>query len=181
MTQSSTSKASIVAALGKLIAGIQAHQATGVFLVDGKTLTAAQTVTVLQSIINALNAVIAAHGALKEAVATADSVSSENQDLVRDLRLNIQMLYSQSASILTDYGLAPRKGATLTPAQLLARAARAKATRAARNTMGTKQKAKITGTSVPVTTSPAAGGATTTTGVTGIVGSTGSSGTATGH
>jgi len=47
--------------------------------------------------------------------------------------------------------------------------------------LGTNQKAKITGTSVPVTTSPAAGGATTTTGVTGIVGSTGSSGTATGH
>jgi hypothetical protein len=47
---------------------------------------------------------------------------------------------------LANYGIAPDKEATpLTPEQVVARAAKAKATREARHTMGPKQKAKIKG------------------------------------
>ena len=143
---------------------------------DGRSATAAAAVTTLQSIINALNALIGAHAALKEAVVAADKVRLVNQAFVRDIKLNVQMLYAESASTLADFGLAPRRVPVLTPEQKLARANKARATRKARNTMGAKQKAAITGTTPVATTGssePAvtAAPAATTTGVSTSTGS----------
>ena len=166
-----------IADLGKLISGIKEHQPNGVFSVVGRTATAAEAVPTLQSIVDALNALIGAHSALKEAVVTADNLSKVNQAFVRDIRLNIQMLYAQSASTLGDFGLAPRKVAVLTPQQRVVAADKARATRAARHTMGSKQKAGITGATPVATTSSSTPAVTATPAATtaGVSGSTGTS------
>ena len=66
------------------------------------------------------------------------------------------MAYGGDPAALADFGLPVRKKGVLTPAQKLASAAKARATRLARHTMGSKQKAAITGAPAPAVTTPAA-------------------------
>ena len=76
------------------------------------------------------------------------------------------MSFANQPTVLAGLGLAPRKPRTpLTAEQLAARVAKAKATREARGTKGSKQKAAIvgnvTGVSISPLTAPAAVPATT--------------------
>ena len=64
------------------------------------------------------------------------------------------MAYGNDAAALADFGLPVRKKGVLTPAQRIAATAKAKATRAARHTMGPKQKATVTGNVTGVTITP---------------------------
>jgi hypothetical protein len=63
--------------------------------------------------------------------------------------------FGNQPDVLADFGLVPRKAPTpLTVEQKAAAAAKRKATRAARNTMGAVQKKKVVGTVTGVTITP---------------------------
>jgi hypothetical protein len=65
-------------------------------------------------------------------------------------------MFSRSPDALADFGLTPRKARkALTPAELVRKAEKAKATREARHTMGKRQKLAIHG-SAPVVAVPTA-------------------------
>ncbi|HEY8089983.1 MAG TPA: hypothetical protein VIF09_19110, partial [Polyangiaceae bacterium] len=66
----------------------------------------------------------------------------------------LKVIFAGQIEALADFGLkAPKPRTPLTNAQKAAAAAKAKATRALRHTMGSKQKAALTGTApAPVTT-----------------------------
>ncbi len=149
-------QAESIATLGSLIAGFQKHpvNAGGVLEINGRTYTMTDIAQGLQAIIDPLNATVSARATYLEAVKTSDATVSENKLFVSGLRQIVQVSYGQSASTLADFGMAPRKKPTMTPAERVAAAEKAKATRAARGTKGAQQKAAIVGNVTGVTITP---------------------------
>jgi hypothetical protein len=147
MNQDTTTR---IASLNALIAGLQKNKPKGTFTLSGTTYTAAQLVTICNSILTSLGAVPPARAAYRDAVASADAVLAEHHDVLRDLKQLLQLQAGTAMAVLADYGITPRKPTgPVSPKVKVAAAEKAEATRTARHTMGSKQKALITGT-VPV-------------------------------
>jgi len=139
-----------------LIVGIPKRMASAQFLVNETTYTVAQAVTLLQGRVTAATSMVIAKAAYQAAAKAADVAESTTAATVSGLIEVIYVAYGDDPAALADFGLPARKKGVMTPAQRLAASAKAKATRAARHTMGPKQKAAITGTVPAVTASEAA-------------------------
>jgi hypothetical protein len=157
-----------IAADQSLIAGLTKHAATLTsLLIAGASVLTTDFVTTLQARIAAIQAAIAAHAALTAAVAAAHAEIARTAALVSGARQALKIAFSGQPTTLGDFGLMPPKVRTpLTAEEKVAVVAKAKATRAARHTMGSKQKAQVTGTSpapapAPASTSTAAQAAVT--------------------
>jgi hypothetical protein len=150
------SHAATIASLGKLIAGLQKYPPSGALSLDGTSYTTAEVVSLLQSIVDALNAVVLARATYTKAVHAAEALASDNGPVVRDLKQSVQMTYAKSDDVLSVFGLTPRKSTAgaKTPEVKVAAAAKAKATRTARGTKGKTQKAEITGNVTGVAITP---------------------------
>jgi hypothetical protein len=133
----------------QLLAGIQKNLATASFLIGGTTYTSLQVQQIVQQCANAAQASLSARKALTDLAKTNRQLQAQYQAFLRELRQVIQVMFSNAASTLADFGLAPRKFTKASPETLVAAHAKAVATRKARGTMGSKQKAKITGSSPP--------------------------------
>lgn len=156
-TPKPNNRPSHTAANQKLLDGITQHQsALGTLLIAGTSFTPAQMISKLQEIITTANAVATSRAAFQAAVKADRSERSNTASFVSGVRQAILVAFQGQLQILADFGLTDRKHTPLTPAQKQEAAAKAKATRAARHTMGKKQKAGITGASQPSgTASPA--------------------------
>jgi hypothetical protein len=145
----------------KLIAGILKHLATSTLTIGGKAYLGTTLVSLLQPRIDAGQASIAARAASRNAVVADDGVLAETNALVVQLKQTLKLMFGNDAATLADFGSTPRKTPQpLTAAQKVARADKARATRKARGTLGSKQKKAITGAiTAPATpASPAPGG-----------------------
>jgi hypothetical protein len=95
----------------------------------------------------------------------AERTSHQQVDpLLRGIKQYVLLNWGDSkeaSNTLEDFGYAPRKPRTVKPQTKVAAAAKAKATRTARHTVGPKAKRKITGTA-PATTAPEAAETATT-------------------
>jgi hypothetical protein len=122
----------------------------------GSTYTQATLEQLVQSRIDAANAVATARANWHDAVAKYKALSPEVTKVVRALRQYVLNVYGANGPILSDFGFTAPKRAVLTPEQLTARAKKAAATREARGTMSKKAKSKIKGTVPPTvpSTSP---------------------------
>jgi hypothetical protein len=136
----------------KLIAGIQKHFASASVLLNGTTYTGASLVTSVQARVTVVNATLAARATWQAAVKAEEAELESSQPLLNALRKALFTMFS-NIDDLADFGLVPHKKPVLTPAERVAATAKAKATRAARHTMGKVQKKAITG----VVPSPATG------------------------
>ena len=134
-----------IAALQRLIAGLQKHQPNATIMIDGTVYTTPQLVQILEALVADVAAAITAKAIFLESARTAAANLEGRRPLVRDLKRNVQIMYGDTESTLADFGLGPRRPGLKTPEIHLAAAAKARATRAARHTMGKRQKAKITG------------------------------------
>ncbi len=157
----------------KVIAGLQKHASTiPGLIVQGKTVTVAAAIAVLEGRIQAITAAQAARIAWLDAASQQKQQLASTKAFVDSLVTVIRGMYAGSPSTLADFGQTPRKVTTLTVAQKALADQKKLATREARHTMGPKQKAAIKGT-VPAapaaTTAPpsVAPGASTATGTTG--------------
>ena len=84
---------------------------------------------------------------------------AKSSPLVLACRQTLLLAFAGQADTLAQFGLTPRKPRVVSPETQVAAAQKAKATREARHTMGTKQKAKIKGTvpaTAPVASPPSA-------------------------
>ena len=141
-----TSKSNRITADQKLIDGIKKHLSGVSLMVLGQTLTDVQSVAVLQARIDAANNSIAVRAALQSAVKAERTEVANTKTVVAALRKAILIMFGDNADTLSDFGLVPPKKRTMpTVAKKTAAVKRAKATRAARHTMGKKQKAQIHG------------------------------------
>jgi hypothetical protein len=150
----------LIGSLGELIAGVQKHPPSGVMMIGGTNYTMAEIVSLIQSIINALSAVVAARQTYQDAVKASETIVEDNRAFVSDFKQSVKVQYGQAAAILGDFGLTPRKIPVKPLDVKVTAAAKAGATRTARGTKGKKQKAAITGNVTGVNITPVTAPAT---------------------
>jgi hypothetical protein len=150
----------------KAIAGVQKHWSSLASIVlDGVTYTPATLVKTLQTDVDAADATAAAAAVFHKAVAKEKDTRTTANAVFHGLKTLALSQYKGSPDILADFGLTP-PSRQIPAADTVAGAVQKRAaTRAARHTMGTRQKAKVKGTvppTVPATPPPAAPSGSTT-------------------
>ena len=140
----------------QFVAGIGKHFATVPSMTVGSaTLTPAEATQRMQTLVNLRTTVNDAKATTKTRLADEQAQSPALIGLLTEFGSYVKASYSKSPDVLADFGLAPKKARTpLTVAQKAAAAAKSKATRAARHTMGKVQKQAVTGDVVSVSITP---------------------------
>jgi len=132
---------------GQVIVGIKKDlQNVSSLPIGGTTFTMATIETLIQSRIDAANAVDVARANWLQATAKYEALNAQVTPVVRGLRNYVINAFGENSPVLADFGFTPPKKAVLTPEQNVAKALKAAATRKARGTMGKKEKLKIKGT-----------------------------------
>ena len=139
----------------KLIAGTQKHLSNVSSLtLESGNLTPTQIESSLQTIVNLRAAVNDAKAATQAKLAAEQAQMPQLQSLMAALVAYVRTAYSKSPDVLADFGVQPKKAkAPLTVGQQAAAAAKRAATRAARHTMGSKQKKSVKGTVTTIVSS----------------------------
>jgi hypothetical protein len=148
-----------IAAEQKIADGLKKHEQTLTSLVIGGTsYKTADVITNVQTLVNSAQTVVSSRATWQANILADEALRAKNKTFMSGLRQSLLVAFGGSVDVLADFGLTPHKTpATRTPEQKAASAAKAKATRAARHTMGSKQKAAIKGTTV---TAPQSGDVT---------------------
>jgi hypothetical protein len=135
----------------KLIDGLTKHsQTVPPLLIGGRPLKTNDLIAILQERLAAAHAAEAMRAAWLTAVQADHDENEKTKATIAGLRRAIDVAFSGQIDTLSDFGLTPRKVRVMTPEQMSAATAKAKATRAARHTMGKRQKQSIKG-AAPVT------------------------------
>ncbi len=152
-SKNKTSRLQVQIADQKLIDGLTQHASTiPSIAIGGTTYTTAAIIAVLQARIATGNAVTSTRATWQAAVQADRDKQDQSQAFVSGLRTALQVAFAGQIEPLADFGLAPPKPQPhRTPEQKALQAKKAAATRAARHTMGPKQKAAIKGTVPPAT------------------------------
>jgi hypothetical protein len=159
-TNNKTDRTTRLVADQKMIDGLTKHSVTlSSLVIGGQSYTTAAVIGLLQGRIATGNAATNSHTVWQAAVQADRDQLAKTKPFVAGLRKALEAAYAGAIEQLADFGLkAPKPRTPLTPEQKAAAVKKAEATRAARHTMGPKQKAAIKGT-VPATapeTQPAA-------------------------
>jgi hypothetical protein len=128
--------------------GLKKHQSTlASFAIAGTSSTVADVLAVLDARTATENAVEAARAVWQTKVQASRDERAKTRALVSGVRQQLQLTFAGAIDTLADFGLKPRKQpAPRTPEQKALATAKAKATRAARHTMGSVQKKGVKGT-----------------------------------
>jgi type I site-specific restriction endonuclease len=138
----------------RLIDGFQKHGATVPSMtIAAVTLSVDDLMKALQSRIDALKAVTTTKASWQTAVKANHELREGTDPLVSRMKQTLLVIFAEQPAALVDFGLTERAKVNLPPEIRLAAAAKAKATRVARHTMGPKQKAKVKGV-VPTPAAP---------------------------
>ena len=157
---SKNSKTTVGDMLTKRTAGIKKYMTdpTVTIPVGGKQLHPPDILGIFQADIDARAAVDTAHASVKSTITGRKTADANRRTADTALKGYIVNLYGATSVEAQEFGYPPPKPRTKTVATKQAAIEKAAATRAARGTMGTAQKADITGT-VPVFASPEAAAA----------------------
>jgi hypothetical protein len=148
----------VLAELRGLQAGIQKNLATFTFIVAGKTYSGPEALAFVETAIASALAVVEAHTQLRDAIDADKLFRSQNGTTLRALRDMIRLMYQDNVTTLAEFAIPPKKPrAPLSTEAMVARAAKARATRVKRKTLGKRQrlaiKGEVTGVDItPVTT-----------------------------
>jgi hypothetical protein len=146
--------------LQKTIDGLKKHEGTlSSLILGGTAYSTADLVAALQSRLDAANAVDTAYAAWRAAVRADYEARARTKDLLSDLRQTLLAAFRGSIETLADFGLVGRKPRVIAPETLVVAAQKARATRAARHTMGKRQREAIKGTLPAPSSEPGVSGA----------------------
>jgi hypothetical protein len=139
------------------MAGIAKHFAsTPTLALGGTQTTTKDAVATLQGAIDSIDAAAAAGKAFHEATAAQHAAIAKGNALLKVLKTLVESQLGSAESVLGDFGFTNPKPAVPDQAAKAAAVAKRAATRAARHTMGKKQRAAIKGTvTAPAATPPA--------------------------
>ena len=164
-----TTKAEVSGKNAQIVTGIQKHLLSLASIpLTGTTFTGQALITLIQSQAAQAATVAAAAATWHGEVATEQELGQKLRPVLKGLRQYVINTYGATSPVLADFGYTAAVRKPLDPAAKVAAAAKAKATRAARHTMGSVQKQAVKGdvTGITVTTvtagSPAATPAATT-------------------
>jgi len=119
--------------------------------VGGKKQKASQVVAIYQSCLDSRAALATKRAEVKAAMATRTSAEQARRSADRAVKAWVVNEFGEGSQQAIDFGFPPPKKATRTVESKVNAVALAKATRAARHTMGKKQKSLIKGTMVAPT------------------------------
>jgi hypothetical protein len=141
-TKQKTNRIAVQTSNQALVSGLEKHGAAlPTIMVGGVSTKTSDVIAVLLADIAAANAVEPARATWQTAVQEARDQRAKSKPVASGARQYVQMMFAGQIATLADFGLTPGKPRTpLTPEQKAASVAKAKATRAARHTMGTQQK-----------------------------------------
>jgi hypothetical protein len=161
-----TIKSTFTAQVLGYITGINKHYAGQTLLLNGQSVTAAQLVTLFQSVADAETAAKQADTSRTAAVAKATTAMQQAQPMAKAFKATVLAAFGADPTTLADFELTPPKVREISPATKAAAAQKAAATRKALGTKGSKQKAEakkaLATASSPATPPPAATPAPTT-------------------
>jgi hypothetical protein len=125
-----------------LISGLKTHFEEGdVVYVDGKRYSPSDLVDLLEERIQLSQEVLTARGAWQAAVARERANIARTAPVFTALEQTIHMRFGRDAEPLAEFGLAPRKERRkLTGEEKASMTAKIRATRAARHTLGKRQR-----------------------------------------
>jgi hypothetical protein len=146
-TKATTNRTNRQAADQKLLDGVTKHeQAITSLTFGGTSYKPADIIAILQARIASANTTLSTRATWQSAVLADKGELTKTQPIVSGVRQGILLMFAGAVDTLADFGLKPRKApAVRSPAEKAAASAKAKATREARHTMGSKQKASIKG------------------------------------
>ena len=155
MATKSKGKQTVSALATLLIAGTNKRLAsTTQVLIAGSSFMPAQVIERLQAIVNLRSDVDVAKASTKAKLATEKADMPALRAFMDAFVTFVKAAFSSQPDALADFGLHPKARTPLTVEQKTAAAAKRKATRAARNTMGSKQKKSVKGDVTGVTVTP---------------------------
>jgi len=136
----------LAARYAKVVSGIQTHLATVASLVlGGATYAPADLVTLFQSWASAAAEVTTTKAQWQAAVLAEHTLRTKLQSLWLQLQTYARNQYGGDAATLADFGMTPPKTVEKSPETFVLAAAKNRATRIARHTMGKNQKKGIVG------------------------------------
>jgi hypothetical protein len=150
------SKSTVVALAKQLIAGTNKHL-TSTTQVGGSSFTPAQVIEKLQTLVNLRQDVDATKASTKAKLVAETAQMPALRTFMGTLVTFIKAAYANQPDVLADFGISPKARTPLTAAAKTAAAAKRKATRAARHTMGANQKKSVKGDVVGITVTPVTG------------------------
>ena len=154
MPKTITNKTTRAERIRNVKAGLTKYFGSTALVLAGTSYLPAALQAFLQADVDANDASTQARANMHGTVMVAKTADSSTAPVLRAIEAQVRSMYGEApnaATVLADFGYAPRKQATKTVAVKTAAVAQAKATRAARHTVGPKAKAKIKGTVVPAT------------------------------
>jgi hypothetical protein len=151
-----TQKAKEAVLATSFVAGIGKHFANAATMTFGSAaLTPAELTSRFQTLVDLRKAVNDAKATTQAKLAAEVTQAPALLALMAEFETFVRVTFSKSPDVLADFGLAPRKTRTTpTVEQRAAAAAKSRATRAARHTMGKKQKRTVRGDVVGVDVTP---------------------------
>ncbi len=137
------------------IAGIQKHlpSASSVPLA-GSTYSPADLVKLIQNRMDTIAKADAIKATWHSTVLAGEAQNTQLTPILRALRQHVINVYGAASPVLADFGFAPPKTTARTPEAKAAAAAKSKATRAARHTMGKNQKKAVKGNVTGIVVTP---------------------------
>jgi hypothetical protein len=155
MATKTTGKGTVVAFASQLIAGTNKHLAntTQVLLVGG-SFTPAQIAERIQTLVKLRNDVDAAKATTKAKLAAEKADMPALRTFMDAYVSFVKAAFGSQPDVLADFGIHPKTRVPLTVEAKAAAAAKRKATRAARNTMGSKQKKSVKGAVTGIVVTP---------------------------
>jgi hypothetical protein len=138
-----------------LMDGINKHPTTiPVIYVGGAAVPATTVVAALQARVDTGKTVVSTRATWRAAVGAERDELAKSASIVAACRQALLLAFAGQVDTLAEFGLTPRKPRVVTPGTQVVAAQKAKATREARHTMGTKQKAKVKGDVTGITVTP---------------------------
>jgi hypothetical protein len=155
-------KAATINTNRQAIAGMQKHFAsTPTFVLDGAPTTPTDAIATLQGANDAIDRAAAAEKAFHDAVTAKNAAIAKGSALVGALKTLVKSQVGSTQGVLNDFGFSNPARQTPDEATKAAAVVKRAATRAARHTMGKRQKAPIKGVvqatpgAAPTATKPA--------------------------
>ena len=154
-TMKKNSKGQVAAAAKQLVAGAEKHltSTTQVPLL-GSSYTPAQVTSTLQTLVTLRSDVDASKASTKAKIANEATQMPSLRAFMSAFEAYVRAAFGSSPDVLADFGIAPKTRAPLTVEAKAAAAAKRASTRAARHTLGTKQRKAIKGDVTGVTLTP---------------------------
>jgi hypothetical protein len=156
--------AQVIQTCNKRLAALENHlKSKSDITINGKTLKVASLLAIYKASIESLAALEKKRSELKASLAVRDRAELARIEADKALKPWVQTQFGTESQVAHEFGFPPRKKPVRTAESTINAATRNRATRAARHTMGKRQKEKIKGTAV-VPTVPAAPAVSTTSG-----------------